>query len=255
MIQVNTVHVGSKYLYLLFIGDLHIGNKYCLYNKLDYLIQFIEKYRGNVRIVLMGDLLEAATKTSVGRGVYDESFPLQKQFEFLVKLLGNYSEYITLVVEGNHEERIIKDTSFEITQEMCHRLGCHNFYAGYQGVANYRLCDGLTYSVFGWHGSTRGATDSSAVNGLLDMRKRITSHIYAMGHTHKLFSFKKGHYLPNPSGEIIKIEQMFINTGTCLGYGGYGEQKGYDVNFTGLGGVLMHSGRRKMEFFDISDMV
>ena len=60
---------NHKSLYILPIGDLHIGNK-CYDNKyLSQALQFAQAHKSQCRILLMGDILETATKTSVGRGV------------------------------------------------------------------------------------------------------------------------------------------------------------------------------------------
>jgi DNA polymerase II small subunit/DNA polymerase delta subunit B len=66
--QLNSRYEGKyKSVYLLFIGDTHLGNKYFNKKYLDEALLFAKRNRDRTRILLMGDVIEAATKTSVGR--------------------------------------------------------------------------------------------------------------------------------------------------------------------------------------------
>lgn len=257
MKQILSSYKGDhKSMYILPIGDIHFGNKY--YNP-DYLkraLEFADKHRNRTRIILMGDLLELATKTSVGRSVYDEEYPTQRQFEIAVETFKPYADIIDLVVEGNHEERIIRDTSFEITQEFCHRIGRFDAYGKFGSIVNYNLGNGMTYSAYAWHGSTGGVKESSAINALLGMRERVTSHLYLMGHTHKLLHFNRKLYVPAPDQEEPAIiNQMFVNTGTAVDDGGYGAQKGLPLQRIGYGVIQIFANERKQIFHNIDDLI
>lgn len=82
------------------------------------------------------------------------------------------------------------------------------------------------------------------------------SHIYAMGHTHKLLTFSRNIKVPNPNGDdLVELDQLFINTGSALDAGGYDEQKGYPLNTRGFGVVEIFSKKRKMIFHRISDLI
>lgn len=243
-------------MYLIPIGDIHLGNKYYQQSYLDRALRFVDKHRRRSRIILMGDMMEVATKTSVGRSVYEESYPTQKQFETAVETFKPYADLIDLVIEGNHEERIIRDTSFEIVEEFCHRIDRYDAYGRFSGVVNYALGTGLNYSVYAWHGATGGTKESSVINGLLGMRERCIAHIYLMGHTHKLLSFNREVYVSQPEQkEMALIQQMFVNTGTAVGDGGYGEQKGFATNKIGYGAVQLFADQRKQVFHHIDDIV
>jgi len=254
--QLNSRYEGKyKSVYLLFIGDTHLGNKYFNKKYLDEALLFAKRNRDRTRILLMGDIIEAATKTSVGRAVYDEEYPAYKQFEYAVNIFKPYADMIDLVIEGNHEERIIRDTSFEIVQEFCHRLDIYNAYGKFSAILNIKVGD-LVYSVYAWHGSGGGVTESSAINNLLKMRDKAIAHVYAMGHTHKLFYFTRKISVPNLDSEkFVDLEQMFINTGTALEFGGYGEQKGYPFISAGFGVVELFVDKRKMVFHRVSDLI
>lgn len=257
MKQVKSGYNGNhKSIFIVPIGDVHFGNKYMDESYLNRALRFIDKNRNRCRIILMGDLLEAATKTSVGRSVYDERYPTQKQFEIAIAKFSPYRDLIDVIIEGNHEERIIRDTSFEIVEEFAHRIGRHDAYCKFSGLLNVNMGNGLTYSIFAWHGATGGVKESSAINGLLSMRERALAHVYLMGHTHKLFSFPRKLIIPQPNEDsYAEIEQLFVNTGTAVASGGYGEQKGYAENRIGFGAIQLFADKRKTVFHYIDDLV
>lgn len=256
MKQIWSKYQGShNSIYLVPIGDVHLGSKYFEYSFLDKVFKFIDAHRDRCRLILMGDMIELATKTSVGRAVYDEEYHTHKQFEEWVRLFSPYADIIDAVLVGNHEERIIKDTSFEIVQEFCHRIGRIDAYGGFSCVVNVVLGKTL-YSVFAWHGSGNSTTIAGAINSLNKMRERCVAHIYLMGHTHKLFSFPGSIKIPSPDGsETLEIEQLLVNTGSALDYGGYSEQKGLPIVKRGFGAVELFADRRKAVFHCIDDLI
>jgi hypothetical protein len=257
MKQINSKYNGGSCssVYLLPVGDIHLGNKYYQEKYLEDALRFADKHRNRTRILLMGDLFETATKTSVGRGVYDEAYPTQKQYEKGVEIFKPYADIIDLVIIGNHEDRVIKDTSFEIVEEFSHRLGCLDVYAKFDAIVNYSL--GIQYySAYCWHGSSGGITEAAITNAMLKMRDQTICHLYCMAHTHKLFSFKRKLYIPNPEENEPKIlEQMFVNTGTALGEGGYGVQRGFPLPVCGYGVVELFKNERKMVFHRLEDII
>lgn len=243
-------------MFIVPIGDIHFGNKYFVEKYLDNALKFVAKNWRRTRIILMGDMMEVATKTSVGRSVYDENYPTQRQYEIALETFKPFAELVDLVIEGNHEERIIRDTSVEIVKNWCSELGRPDAYGQFEALVNYRLGSGLTYSVYAHHGATGGTTESSVANALLKQRERALAHIYLMGHTHKLFDFQRELYIPQPGIEKpSKIKQMFVNTGAAVGDGGYATQKGLPMNRIGYGAIEIFADQRKQVFHYIDDLV
>lgn len=70
---------GEEYAELLFVGDAHFGSpqfdKPRFLSMLDYCLQ------NRIYVILMGDMLETATKASVGAGVYEQEDNTQDQYE------------------------------------------------------------------------------------------------------------------------------------------------------------------------------
>lgn len=255
MKQINSRYNGNHdSIYLIYMGDLHIGNKYMNYDYINQVFNFIDANRDRCRLILMGDQLECATKTSVGRSVFEESFNIDSQFDLAARLFTRYADIIDLVLDGNHEDRIMQSTSLEITEKLTTVVGCRHAYGKFQGVVRYRMHTGMIYTTYCWHGATGGTKDASALNALLAMRNNCTAHIYAMGHTHKLMYVTREHFIPGDK-KLVTINQGFINTGTALDYGGYGEQKNYEKGEIGFGCVEIFADQRKMVFHRIKDLL
>lgn len=256
MKQLSSSYKGNhKTMYIVPISDLHLGNKCYDSIYLSQALQFVQAHRNQCRIILLGDLLETATKTSVGRGVYDESYSTQKQLDEVVKLFRPYSDIIDMVELGNHEDRVVKDTSIDLMHNFCGILGIPDKYVEFSGILNVNVGE-IMYSIYGWHGATGGTKEGSAINALLSMRERVFAHCMVMGHTHKLLSFTRKIYLPTTSGSSpAEVEQLFVNTGAALSDGGYGEQKGFSPSVGGFGAIELFRDTRKMVFHRIEDLV
>lgn len=88
---------------IVLMGDEHIGSKF--YNEYEHLKNVEWCYNNNIPIILMGDEMETATKTSIGAGVFEQDDIVQEQLEKVVRIykplakegliLGNHI--------GNHE--------------------------------------------------------------------------------------------------------------------------------------------------------
>jgi hypothetical protein len=242
-------------MYVLPIGDIHFGNRHRNPKYLEQALAFAMKNRNRTRILLMGDMIECATKTSVGRSVYEEEYPTQVQFEKSVEAFKPVADLIDIVIEGNHEERHIRDTSFEIVQEFCHRIDRPDSYGQFSGIVNFRLGTDRTYSGYAWHGATGGTTEASVINAMLKMRESAITHMYFMGHTHKLLSFQREIALPSPGQEeALILKQLFVNTGASLEHGGYGEQKGFSRPLPGYGVVQLFADEHRKVFHKIDDL-
>lgn len=243
-------------LYVLPIGDIHFGHKHRNPKYLEQALDFAKRNRARTRILLMGDLLECATKTSVGRAVFEEEYNLQEQFEKAVEAFKPVADLVDIVIEGNHEERHIRDTSKEIMQDFCHRIGRIDAYGQFSGIVNFRLGTDRTYSGYAWHGATGGTTEASVINAMLKMRESAITHMYFMGHTHKLMSFGREIALPAPGQDNpVIMSQLFMNTGASLEHGGYGEQKGFSRPLPGYGVVQLFADEHRKVFHRIEDLI
>lgn len=251
MKQITSNYKGNhKSMYIVAISDLHIGHKSYQEKYLNDVIGFISKNKNRCRIVLLGDLLETATKTSVGAGPYEESFHTQQQLDKAIEIFKPYKDLIDMVIIGNHELRVFKDTSIDLMKNFSQSLGIVDRYVQYDGILNINV-GGCMYAAYAAHGSTGGTKESSAINSMLNMRERAFAHLYMQGHTHKLLSFTRKIYLPTVGNEAAEMEQLFVNTGSALGDEGYPAMKGLPPSSLGFGYIELFGGERRMEFHKI----
>ena len=86
-VKINDVYEKKIHkIDLIGFGDWHYGDNSCNLDAITKQIAWIKdnKY---ARVILMGDILNCATRGSVGAGPYDENRKPQKQFEEVLELL------------------------------------------------------------------------------------------------------------------------------------------------------------------------
>ena len=70
---------GEDYAELMFIGDAHFGSPQ--FDKPRFLAMLDYCLENELYVILMGDLLETATRYSVGAGVYEQTDSSDDQFQ------------------------------------------------------------------------------------------------------------------------------------------------------------------------------
>lgn len=220
--------VNTDKLYVLCIGDLHIGNKAFDEKVLDGYLAWANENRPYVRIVLMGDLLECATKTSVGKAVYDEVMSTNDQIKYAKAKFSPFADIIAGAVIGNHEERISIATSIDVMETLCDYWRVP--YLGYQGIIKWRG-NKVAYTQLVWHGATGGTTTGGNVNAVEKMANIAYCDLYTMGHVHKLTTFSRDiKDVDLRNNCIVDKRQVFVTTGSALGWdSSYSEMKGYSI--------------------------
>jgi len=138
---------SKDYTEIVFCGDWHYGARECDVQKIRDMLNYCHLHK--IYIFLMGDLIEAGLKNSIGAGVYRQNINPQKQMERVIELLKPLSDAGLILgsLDGNHERRIEKDTGICITKMMCRFLeipylksACWNlWYAGDQSYTIYAL--------------------------------------------------------------------------------------------------------------------
>jgi len=233
-------------LYLHFIGDLHAGhnsyNESVVKKRINEILKHNAEGHPN-RVLLMGDMIEAATKTSVGAGVFETNKNPQEQVDYIVDLFSPIKQYIDGCVMGNHEYRIYKDTSIDVMRLIAEKLDIP--YHVYTGVINYAW-NKQAYTVNIWHGSGGGGTIGNAMNKCVKMAIKVETDIYAMGHVHKLaYHSRILKHVDTRNNKLINRQQMFVLTGSALDYDeNYPDMKNLDLSQLGFP-ILKLSGKEK----------
>jgi hypothetical protein len=189
------INLSEKFetIELFALSDLHIGKKDCDVELFDKWVQFI-KDQPNRFVVLNGDLLEAALKTSKSFD-YTGLGP-EEEVELLIEKIGPIKDRIVGATIGNHCLRY-SEHNYDVMKRVMKELDQLDRYGGIEILIkltfgkrkNYgkkRQC----YTIYATHGSAGGKRKGSAINGVNDLAYGVLADIYIVGHTHKLIATK-----------------------------------------------------------------
>ncbi len=220
------------------LGDMHFGSKECDVKLFEEKLKWLKKQE-DLGIVLMGDLINCGTRYSVGAGTYDDDWNPQEQYEHMIDYLKPLKDKILLVHHGNHEERIRKETSFDITKLLAKELGVP-YAEDYTALTKLRV-NNNNYVVCSTHGSGSGTTAAGKMNACMKLANITDADLYLYGHTHALSHAVTPYRKVDYKNKTIKeLERHFVLTGSFVKWdGGYGEQKHYSLLKRGMPTVTL----------------
>jgi hypothetical protein len=198
----------------------------------------------------MGDILNSATKTSVGAAVFDEENHGDKQYEDMIDLLTPIKEKIYGAFIGNHENRIFDSTGYNVTKMMARELG-HKYY-GYGAFIKIRVKD-HNYIIYGTHGASGATLPYTKIKRLLDMSSFIDADIYLMGHVHSSQVHTQEVKSVNLKDKVVeRHKKYYILTGHYLNYeNSYAEMKNMRPEKQGSPTIILGSDKK----FDVRVIV
>jgi len=215
---------------VMFIGDVHYGSPQCdvdrFLGNLDYCL------KSNSYVLLMGDLLECATRHSVGAGVYEQTSTVQTQHEQMVEWLRPLAKkkLILGTHRGNHCERTYKESGVDIAKALARELSvpflgdaCWNqFRVGKQ-----------TYTIYSLHGRTGSRFDGTALLAVERISTSFFADLVCQAHVHKCVNsivlMQKV-----VSGKVTEHKKHLLITGAYVKYdGGYGQTLGLPISKLG----------------------
>ena len=215
------IRTEDKDIQLVPFGDIHYGDKSCNWDKAERMIDWIAETK-NTRVILMGDLLNCATKSSVGAAVFDESEHGQSQLDFMIKKLEPIKDKIYGALTGNHEQRIYNSTGYNPTKILCSKLGCK--YYGYGQFVKIKG-DNVNYNIYCTHGSSGATLPYTKIKGCLNLSMHKDADIYLMGHVHDL-QLHTQEVERIQYSQVITDKKYYILTGHYLNYhDSYAEMK------------------------------
>lgn len=189
----------------------------------------------------MGDLIELATRYSVGAGVYQQDFNGQAQYEQMVEWLQPLAD-LNLILgthQGNHEERVYKESGINISKVIARELGVP--YLGDACWNSFRVGKEV-YSIYSLHGRTGSKFDGTALLALERLAAPFHADLVVMGHAHKCISssvmMQKIH-----NGSVVEHKKHLLITGSYLKYGGYAKTFGLPPSKLGSPKVKFMSNR------------
>ena len=241
-------------------SDLHIGSTKCDYDEIQRRVDLVAN-DPNKYCIILGDLINNTTKTSVG-DVYMEPISPMNQIKKAVTIFEPIKDKILAVTTGNHERRTYKQDGIDLGYFFCKELGIEGCY-DYAGVVlfvrfgrkvnrrDYRKnpktgeyvklnrakgTNGgpITYSLYITHGDgANGRTSGGKINALSKRGQLIDSDIIVMGHTHLPATFRESSWHVDSNHKCVtQHEQVFVNASATLEYEEYAEIYGMKPSST-----------------------
>lgn len=210
------------------ISDVHLGAAEHMEKEW---ASFCENVLSNpcVRIILVGDLINNATRNSVSN-VFEETMRPREQKKMMTQMLMPLRDRILAGVSGNHERRSLKDADDDPSYDIMCKLDLENLYR--ENIAFIKIqmgkarADGLanpTYTIVATHGAGGGIYTGAAVN----RNERFGYVIDGMdclivGHTHKPFVTQPSKIKINPYNNTVSMRPFKVVSSTSwMSYGGY----------------------------------
>lgn len=211
-------------------ADEHMGDPH---SDIKRLLQRIEHVKNtpDAFCILNGDIIDNATKTSIG-DTYTQDLNPMEQLTKPVEIFEPIKDKILCITHGNHENRTYKKEGINLSYLMAAQLGLTDSYTPTSAVLFIRFGQDvrngrdqkIRYTVYVLHGSGGGRKEGAKAIRLADMAAIIDTDIYIHGHTHLPMIMKQGYHRIDPkSSTVTHVSKLFVNTAANLDYGGYGE--------------------------------
>ncbi len=207
---------------LVALGDSHAGSIDFDKDKFEKQVKWIKDNK-NVRVILMGDLIDAGLRDSVGAGPFDNNMTPESQIDYVIDILKPIRKQIWCSLSGNHEERIRKNTSIDIGKLIAKALDVK--YGDSTCFIKAKIKD-ITYIIYATHGSTGSLTPAGKLNAVIKCGSFVNADIVLMGHVHELMHHTTEYFKVDIGNkQIVKEKKHYVITGHFLKYGGYAQAK------------------------------
>lgn len=217
-----------EFMELHVFADEHMGDPH---SDTKRLLQRIESVKNtpHAYCILNGDIIDNATKTSIGDTYAQELNPME-QLTTAVELFEPIKDKILCITHGNHENRTYKKEGINLSYLLAAQLGLTERYTPTSAIMFLRLGSGgshggkIRYTIYALHGSGGGRKEGAKAIRLADMASIIDADIYIHSHTHLPMVMKQAFHRVDPkSSTVAHVSKLFVNTASNLNYGGYGE--------------------------------
>lgn len=211
-------------------ADEHIGDEQSDIKRLLARIEYV-KNTPNAYCILNGDIIDNATKTSIG-DTYTQVFNPMEQLAKAVEIFEPIKDKILCITHGNHENRTYKKEGINLSSLMAQQMGLADKYTPTSATIFIRLGNGhastrgrkVCYTIYVLHGSGGGRKEGAKAIRLADMASIIDTDIYIHSHTHLPMIMKQAfHRIDTANSAVALVDKLFVNTAANLKYGGYGE--------------------------------
>lgn len=237
-------------------ADLHIGSAKC---NIELIKSQIEKVKNdeNTFAILVGDLINNSTKTSVG-DVFTEKLSPMEQMKIAVELFEPIKDKILAITAGNHERRSYKNDGTDLGWFFANSLGIGDRYdyvapllflrTGYSNchsrkdkISTSARDHKWMYTIYITHGDgANGRLVGGKANSLERRGAIVDADVIITGHTHSPITFKQMAYtIDRPNYKVVEREQTFVNCASTLDYEGYAELYGMRPSSTAQPEIIL----------------
>lgn len=214
------------------VSDVHLGAAEHLAQEWETFCQKVIAHP-KAKIILCGDLINNATRTSVSN-IFDETMRPREQKKRMVEMLTPIRDKILCAVSGNHERRSGKDVDDDATYDILCKLDLEDKYRENVAFLRIQMGDvykaGLknpTYFLAVAHGAGGGMLPGATINRNERFGYAIDGlDCLIVGHSHKPMVSQPAKIKIDPFNNRVSIKPFKVVTATSwLGWGGYAAQK------------------------------
>lgn len=232
------------------ISDVHIGDKQADLKAFKDTIDRI-KNEPNTYTILNGDLCNVALKNSKSDVYADEMTPMEQVLK-IIEFLEPIKDKILVMSNGNHEERITKETSIDVLYLVAKQLKLEQVYSPswwylYLSFGESNKHKPVLYTATGYHGSGSGSTTGAKANRVKKMSQVVIADIYLMSHVHEPINTKGVIYVPDyQHRSIVRKDMYYAISNSFVGYeGSYAERMGLIPGNNGISEIQL-DGHKKL---------
>ena len=232
------------------ISDVHIGDKQANLKAFKETIERI-KNEPNTYTILNGDLCNVALRNSKS-DVYSEDMSPMEQVLKVIEFLEPIKDKILVMSNGNHEERITKETSIDVLQLVAKQLRIEQVYSPswwylFLSFGESNKHKPVLYTLTGYHGSGSGSTTGAKANRVKRMSQVVQADIYLMSHVHEPINTKGLILIPDyQHRSVIKKEMYYAISNSFVEYeGSYAERMGLIPGNNGISEIQL-DGHKKL---------
>lgn len=214
------------------VADVHLGSPEC---RVDDFWKFIGKVEKdpNARLVLVGDLINNATRSSVSN-IFEETMRPSEQKRMMAEMLKPVADKILCMVSGNHERRSVRDGDDDPSYDIAAKLDIEDLYRPELAVVHIQMgeTNGFSqsnpaYMLAVTHGAGGGNTTGASVNRSEKFAGVIEGiDLMVTGHTHKPSVTPPLRLVADPrTGKVYTRATRVVVCSSWLNYGGYAMEK------------------------------
>lgn len=246
---------------IITVADYHTGSPQSDENLIKKELEYVQNNK-DVYAIINGDLIDNATKTSVG-DVYTQNLSPMQQLEKIVSMLRPIKDKILCITSGNHEDRSYKNEGIDMMKIVASELGLQDRYSNASCVLFLRfgeMSEGrketngsgmprqVCYTIYVTHGSGGGGSIGSKSNRVSSLQGIIDTDIYIISHMHTPNVFKEAYHRVDTRNSFVSlVDKLFVITGGKVKWNdSYAEKK--SLKPTSLVNPIIHLNGKKKEF-------